>query len=166
MNGLRMVNERAPVLPGFEATPGRQPIRSNVLQRRAVGSGPDVAPPIVHEVLRSPGRPLDDQTRGFMESRFNHDFSGVRVHTDERAAESAQAVNALAYTVGNHVAFGAGQYAPGTSGGRRLLAHELAHTVQQGGTPGFARAALEIGAADNANERDRWVGRACSAWAI
>jgi len=124
------------------------------LQRRAVGQGPDVAPPIVHEVLRSPGRPLDDQTRGFMESRFNHDFSGVRVHTDERAAESAQAVNALAYTVGNHVAFGAGQYAPGTSGGRGLLAHELAHTVQQGGTSGFARAALEIGAADNANERE------------
>ncbi len=101
------------------------------LQRRAVGQGPDVAPPIVHDVLRSPGRPLDETTRGFMESRFNHDFSGVRVHTDGRAAESARAVNALAYTVGNHVAFGAGQYVPETSGGRGLLAHELAHVVQQ-----------------------------------
>ena len=101
------------------------------LQRRAIGRGPDVAPPIVHDVLRSPGRPLDDETRGFMESRFGHDFSGVRVHTDGRAAQSAQAVNALAYTVGNHVAFDAGQYAPGTPAGRDLLAHELAHVVQQ-----------------------------------
>jgi hypothetical protein len=102
------------------------------LQRRAVNnSGPEIAPPIVHEVLRSPGRPLDDATRGFMESRFNHDFSGVRVHNDERAAESARAVNALAYTVGNHVAFGAGQYAPGTILGRKMLAHELSHVVQQ-----------------------------------
>ena len=124
------------------------------LQRRAVagatpGHGPDVAPPIVHEVLRSPGRPLDEATRGFMESRFNHDFSSVRVHTDERAAESARAVNALAYTVGNHVAFGMGQYAPGTSGGRGLLAHELAHTVQQGGrlpaTGSLSTQALSIG---------------------
>jgi outer membrane protein OmpA-like peptidoglycan-associated protein len=124
------------------------------LQRRAVGHGPETAPPIVHDVLRSPGRPLDDATRGFMESRFNHDFSGVRVHTDARAAESARAVNALAYTVGNHVAFGAGQYAPGTSGGRGLLAHELAHTVQQQGNAGLARAALEVGAADGPGERE------------
>ncbi|MBP8950302.1 MAG: DUF4157 domain-containing protein, partial [Candidatus Promineofilum sp.] len=97
------------------------------LQRRAVGNGPETAPPIVHDVLRSPGRPLDDATRGFMESRFNHDFSGVRVHTDGRAAESARAVNALAYTVGNHVAFDVGQFAPTTSAGRGLLAHELTH---------------------------------------
>ena len=97
-----------------------------------MAKGPDVAPPVVHEVLRSPGRPLDDATRGFMESRFNHDFSGVRVHSDSRAAESARAVNALAYTVGNHVAFDHGQYAPGTTTGRGLLAHELAHVVQQG----------------------------------
>ena len=101
------------------------------LQRRSVGRGPDVAPPIVHDVLRSPGRPLDEGTRGFMESRFGQDFSGVRVHTDGRAAESARAVSALAYTVGNHVAFDAGQYAPTTRAGRGLLAHELAHTRQQ-----------------------------------
>jgi hypothetical protein len=89
------------------------------------------APPIVHEVLRSPGRPLNPSTREFMESRFGHDFSHVRVHADGRAAESARAVNALAYTVGRNVVFGAGQYQPGTSEGKRLLAHELAHTVQQ-----------------------------------
>jgi hypothetical protein len=104
------------------------------LQRRAVGSGPDVAPPIVHEVLRSPGRPLDDVTRGFMESRFNHDFSGVRVHTDSMAAQSAKEVGALAYTVGSHITFGANSYTPGSQLGRSLIAHELTHVVQQGTT--------------------------------
>ena len=88
-------------------------------------------PPIVHEVLRSPGQPLDVATRAFMEPRFGHDFSGVRVHTDAKAAESARAVNALAYTVGRNVVFGAGQYLPQTNAGQRLLAHELTHTVQQ-----------------------------------
>jgi hypothetical protein len=88
-------------------------------------------PPIVHEVLRSPGHPLDADTRAFMEPRFGHDFSQVRLHTNAKAAESAQAVKALAYAVGSDVAFGAGRYAPQTRAGRRLLAHELAHVVQQ-----------------------------------
>ena len=66
-----------------------------------------------------------------MELRFGHDFSRVRVHTDAKAAESARAVNALAYTVGHDMAFGAGQYVPETSEGRQLVAHELAHVVQQ-----------------------------------
>ena len=66
-----------------------------------------------------------------MEPRFGHDFSQVRVHTDEQAVESAQAVNALAYTVGRDVVFGMGQYAPETRDTRRLLAHELAHVIQQ-----------------------------------
>ncbi len=79
------------------------------------------------------GRPLDPATRSYMEPRFGHDFSQVRVHTDARAAESARAVNARAYTLGQDVVFGAGQYAPGTADGNRLLAHELAHVVQQGG---------------------------------
>ena len=70
------------------------------------------APPIVHDVLRSPGQPLDTATRAFMEPRFGHDFSGVRVHTDARAAESARSVDALAYTVGCNVVFGSGQFAP------------------------------------------------------
>src|SRR5215217_3565270 len=103
------------------------------LQRAAVSSPlAGSVPPLVHEVLRSPGQPLDAATRAFMEPRFGHDFSRVRVHTDARAAESARAVDALAYTVGRGVVFGAGQYAPGTISGRRLLAHELAHTLQQG----------------------------------
>ena len=92
-------------------------------------------PPIVHDVLRSPGQPLDAETRGFMEPRFGHDFSRVRVHTDELAAESAQAVNALAYTVGRDVVFGAGRFAPNTMPGRQLLAHELTHTIQQSQGP-------------------------------
>lgn len=91
-------------------------------------------PAPVHEVLRSSGQPLDRSTRSFFEPRFGHDFSRVRVHADEQAAQSARAVNASAYTVGRDVVFGAGQYAPGTSPGRKLLAHELAHVVQQDGS--------------------------------
>ena len=104
-----------------------------LLQRRAAGPATAV-PPIVHEVLRSSGRPLDAETRAFMEPRFGHDFSHVRVHNDAQAAESARKVNALAYTVGRDVVFGRGQYTPGTASGNRLLAHELTHVVQQHGT--------------------------------
>src|SRR2546423_251787 len=92
------------------------------------------APPIVHETLGSSGRPLDPSTREFFEPRFGRDLGGVRVHADARAAESARAVNALAYTVGRDVVFGANQYEPTTTRGRTLLAHELAHVVQQGGS--------------------------------
>lgn len=91
------------------------------------------APPIVHQVLSSPGRPLDSATRAFMEPRFGYDFGQVRVHDGARAAESARAVNALAYTVGQNVVFGAGQYSPSTRGGQQLMAHELVHTLQQSG---------------------------------
>jgi hypothetical protein len=88
-------------------------------------------PPIVHEVLTSPGQPLDPETRTFMESRFGQDFRDVRVHTDDKAAESARAINAVAYTVMPKVVFGAEQYKPKTYSGRRILAHELTHIVQQ-----------------------------------
>jgi hypothetical protein len=118
------------------------PARSGVLQpkrlvqRRVAGDGSgSEAPPIVHEVLRSPGRSLDPQTRAFMGSRFGHDFSQVRVHRDAQAAESARAVSARAYTVGRDVVFAAGQYTPDTPKGGQLLAHELAHVVQQQGLP-------------------------------
>jgi hypothetical protein len=89
-------------------------------------------PPIVDQVLDSPGRPLDAATRAEMEPRFGQDFSAVRVHTDTRAARSARAMNAAAYTVGADIVFGESQYEPATSAGRALLAHELTHTVQQG----------------------------------
>jgi uncharacterized protein DUF4157 len=84
----------------------------------------------VFETLRSPGKPLDLATRQFMGEKFAHDFSRVRVHDDAAAAASAQAVDALAYTVGHDVVFGSG-YVPGTKEGKRLLAHELTHVVQQ-----------------------------------
>ncbi|MEJ2009121.1 MAG: DUF4157 domain-containing protein, partial [Acidobacteriota bacterium] len=92
---------------------------------------PATVPPIVHNVLRSPGQPLDAGTRAFFEPRFGHDFSKVRVHTDAKAAESALAVNALAYTAGQDVVFAPGLYSVSTNQGRSLLAHELAHVVQQ-----------------------------------
>lgn len=130
----------------------------NGLQRSAGSqSGPDTAPAIVHEVLSSPGRPLDPATRAFMEPRFGHDFSRVRVHTDTKAAESAREVNALAYTVGSDVVFGTGQYGPGTSQGQRLLAHELTHVVQQKDIPpGSASVStiLHIGSINEKFERE------------
>jgi hypothetical protein len=151
-----------------------------------LASGPALAspPPLVDDVLRSAGRPLDAATRGSMETRFapysglaasrpalaasravsrpgdtfereaervaaeltsarpstaaehGADFSRVRVHTDDRAAASARAVDAHAYTVGSHIVFDRGRYAPATPAGQRLLAHELAHVVQQGEAPG------------------------------
>ncbi len=92
------------------------------------------APPIVHDVLRRPGRPLDLATRAVMEPRFGRDFSDVRVHTSQTAVESARAVNAAAYTVGRNVVFDAGRYQPETREGQRLLAHELTHVAQQAAT--------------------------------
>ena len=88
-------------------------------------------PPIVHEVLRSPGQPLDAAPWAFMEPRFGHDFSQVRVYNDTPAAKSAKAVNAQAYTLGNHIVFGQQKYTPESWEGLHLLAHELTHVVQQ-----------------------------------
>ena len=94
-------------------------------------ASPLAAPPVVREVLGEPGQPLNAETQALMESRFGHDFSKVRVHADGKAAESAQAVNALAFTVGSDIVLGTGQYAPKTNEGKQLLAHELTHVVQQ-----------------------------------
>lgn len=98
-----------------------------------LAAGPDTAPPIVDRALAGGGQSLDAATRHFMESRFGHDFSGVRVHADALAAASAHAVGARAYTVGRDVVFGAGHYQPGSESGNGLIAHELAHVVQQRG---------------------------------
>lgn len=106
-----------------------------MLMREATqdSAGAGTAPPVVHDVLSRSGQPLDGGTREFMESRFGRDFSGVRIHTDAKAAESARAVNARGYTVGSEIVFASGEYRPSTAAGRRLLAHELTHVVQQGG---------------------------------
>lgn len=115
------------------------------------------APPVVNEVLRSGGQPLDPGARAYMEPRFGEDLGGVRVHTDARAAMSAGAVGARAYTVGSHMVFAQGEYAPATGGGRHLLAHELAHVIQQrrGGSlsPQAAGPALGEGAAEREASR-------------
>jgi Domain of unknown function (DUF4157) len=97
------------------------------------------APALVHETLRAPGQPLDPAVRDVLEPRFRRDFHDVRVHTGAAADASTRSVNSLAYTVGRDIVFRAGQYAPGTASGQRLLAHELTHVMQQAGaSPGPA----------------------------
>jgi hypothetical protein len=126
------------------------------LQRRTAGpAASSVAPPIVHDVLRSAGHPLDTQTRAFFEPRFGHDFSKVRVHTDAKADDSARAVNALAYTVGQDLVFGNGHFAPTTKSGQQLLAHELTHVVQQSEAGSHAiQPKLDVGPANDSLERE------------
>lgn len=124
------------------------------LQRLAASSGgPRVAPPIVHDVLRSPGQPLDPKTRAIFEPHFGHDFGKVQVHTDSRAAESARAVEARAFTVGRNIVFGSGQFAPSSGEGQRLLAHELTHVIQQNANS-ISTAPLQIGASDDRAESE------------
>jgi hypothetical protein len=114
---------------------------SATLHRNAVARRPgerQSVPSIVHDVLRSPGQPLHASAREFFEPLFSQDFSRVRIHTDDMAVESARAVSASAYTAGEHIAFDAGRYAPYNEHGRALLAHELAHVVQQGNAANVA----------------------------
>ena len=107
------------------------------------------------QALTSGGHPLESGTRSFMESRFGADFTQVRVHTDATAAEAARSVGALAYTSGQQIVFGAGRYAPDTSTGRRLLAHELTHVVQQRiGSAQAAQAASAISRPQDASEHE------------
>ncbi len=146
------------------------PLRQqHVSDDQTVGrKAPDTARPVgdtatmVNTVLQSGGQPLDTETRAFMESRFGYDFGRVRVHTDHRAAETALAIHALAYTVGHNVVFGTGQYAPRTTEGRHLLAHELMHTLQQG-PRGNAPRGMLMGRWDaavsecSAQPKDKWI---------
>ncbi len=126
------------------------------LRRKATAPGGEFeAPPIVRSVLQGAGRPLEAATRAALEPRFGRDFSAVRVHSDAHAAESARAVGALAYTVGQRIVFGAGRYDPASRAGQRLLAHELTHTLQQAASGGSALSAkLEVGASDSAAEAE------------
>lgn len=91
----------------------------------------DFASAVVRDVLNSNGKPLNKNTRNFMESRFNYDFSRVKIHDNSLAAKSADSINALAYTSGNNIVFNSGQYNPSSDSGKRLLAHELTHVIQQ-----------------------------------
>jgi hypothetical protein len=118
-------------------TEGEEKIPERAMRKEAFASAapdpppPDEVPTSIRNVLNSGGQPLDCETRSFFEPRLGVDLSAVRVHTDVNAAGSAREMNALAFTVGRNVVFGAGQYAPGTTEGQKLLAHELTHTIQQ-----------------------------------
>src|SRR5215217_1559189 len=174
MNGQTMLQPET--APSFSLVPARTPLlqrkcacggtpgptgectecrakRLGLQRRSAKQAESAAAPPIVNEVLRSPGQRLDPNTRAFMEPRFGHDFSQVRVHTDERAAASARAVDALAYTVGRDIVFDAGRYAPQTPSGQRLLAHELVHVTQQATAAGAGSDVLCVGEPDSAHEQ-------------
>ena len=112
------------------------------IQRMVNDEAAGSVPTPINKVLKTGGQPLDLGTREYFETRFGRDFSHVRVHADRQAAESASSVNAIAYTVGNNIVFGQGQYAPGSYSGKRLMAHELTHVVQQS----------KYGSANNKNE--------------
>ncbi len=104
------------------------------IQRASQQAGSmEIVPASVDRILAGPGKPFDAALQQDMEQRFGHDFSRVRVHTGAAAAQSAREVSAHAYTVGHGIVFGAGQFVPGTSDGRRLIAHELTHVLQQSG---------------------------------
>ncbi|MDO6416128.1 DUF4157 domain-containing protein [Sphingomonas sp. BIUV-7] len=128
---------------------------STKLHRRSDGntSARETPSSLVRDVLGTPGQALGEATRAFFEPRFGQDLGEVRIHTDNMAFESARAVNALAYTVGNDIVFGQAQYSPNTMAGQRLLAHELAHTVQQRGAAMPATGDLAIAAPDDVHER-------------
>ncbi len=111
--------------------PSRGPRRLQAKSVESTGAGEAVAPPLVDEILRTPGQPLDPAPRAFFERRFGYGFDRVRVHSDAAANQSAEAVSARAYTVGDRIVFGAGQYTPSTADGTKLIAHELTHVMQQ-----------------------------------
>jgi hypothetical protein len=130
--------------------PERQEVEKpgKVRRKNVVASEPQFGetPRIVHDVLQSHGQPLDAATRAYFEPRFGFSLENVSIHTDAEAARSAAAIQSRAYTVGGHIGFGDGEYAPGTDAGRLLLAHELAHVAQQshaGASPPRPHAALD-----------------------
>ena len=126
--------------------------RSHTLAAANAGAArPSQVPLVVRDVVRSEGQPLDPETRTFMESQFGRNFEAVRVHADGTADRSSRAVNAHAFTVGRHIGFSAGAYKPHEPDGRRLLAHELAHVVQQG--PVGPDAELELTPANSPAEQ-------------
>jgi hypothetical protein len=103
------------------------------VQRKAVGPAPNAVPDLEQQIggLKDRGQPLPRSALDFFEPRFGYDFGRVRIHSDASAAENARGLNAKAFTVGSNIVFGDGQYAAETTEGRRLLAHELTHVIQQ-----------------------------------
>ncbi|MGQ5640484.1 MULTISPECIES: eCIS core domain-containing protein [unclassified Streptomyces] len=151
-SGSGNITERT--LPAHSGATPKTPTCS---RPEACPAPPAMAPPLVADVLATAGRPLDRATRSRMEDGFTHDFSQVRLHSDARAAQSAKALGALAYTVGRNVVFGAGQYREGSRDGERLLTHELAHVVQQDGLRGGGPSTALPLAAEESLEREAHI---------
>lgn len=119
--------------PKCQGKQSGQNTRETVQRKPVAADAITEVPELVDEVLHTAGETLTPGARTFFEPRFGHDFGALRVHTGAKAAESAAAINALAYTVGSHIVFGHGQYHPHSARGQRLLAHEMTHVIQQGG---------------------------------
>jgi hypothetical protein len=167
---LREATER--LVPGLRQRPAgtaAQPEKKDegAVQRKAAGpdGGSFAAPAAVEGVLSAGGEQLPHGLQSRLSARFGCDFSGVRVHTDDRAAASATAIGARAYTYGNHVVFARGQYSPVRREGQWLLAHELAHVAQQAPPPRALHPKIAIGRSDDPREReadriaDRVIGK-------
>lgn len=125
-----------------------------LLSRSAVNSTPRPSSSLVQQATNSPGRPLDAPTRLQMENRFGHDLGHVRIHTDDKAAAAAKAVDAKAFTYGRNIVFGANQYSPASLTGQQLITHELVHTLQQSGIAGGLPADFEINSPADSFERE------------
>lgn len=137
--GDRYEQEADRIADEVMAMPSRSPVSRSPLNIQrffgAEASQPAETPESVYRVLASPGKPLEPALRQYMETRFGYDFSNVRIHTDSTAGQSAQKINAKAYTVGKAIVFGSGEYKTETESGRELIAHELTHTIQQTRSP-------------------------------
>lgn len=144
--GSQMENEANDVADRALRAPSAAPNGSAAASTTAGSlTVPADAPASVRDVVRSPGRPLDQATRDDMEARLGRDLSGVRVHDDLAAQDSARGIGAHAYTVGSHIAFNTGRLRPDSSEGRRLLAHELVHVLQQSGSDAMPRVPAPVG---------------------
>jgi hypothetical protein len=139
------------LLDALTTLPAAAPVTQSVQPKPDSGFHPGAtAPQSVVETLHTPGAALDPASRKFMETRFGYDFGSVRIHSDADAARSASAIHARAYTLGNHVVFAPGAYDPHSSAGARLLAHELAHVVQQASSRAASSGTLRRQAAPQA----------------
>ena len=144
--------------PGSLPVPGQDLRGVQLAVQRAASGGGDAAdgemPGVALDVLSRSGHPLDAGTQAHLSAQLGHSFANVRVHDGSEAASASASVGALAYTVGNSMVFGRGQYQPGTAAGRRLIAHEAAHVVQQRSGRVASVSAPTVGAADSLLERE------------
>ena len=132
--------ESTPILESVPTGDAGELDEQDLLQAKATpGHTPQVAPNVAANIqsLKGGGQPLPPNQRTFFESRMGQDFRGVRIHTDSKAADSAQTIQAKAFTLGNNIVFNTGQYSPDNHEGKKLLAHELTHVVQQNGGSGI-----------------------------